>query len=580
MNIEKNRLRTFEGWPANVAVEPQRIAKAGFFSTGQGLEVQCFSCGGKISEWNYSDQVMARHRTLDPDCPFVKNPAESGNVPMIPGDTTPPSVRSSEPDGERPSSSRSTVGDPGTWDQGARYRSEAARLESFRSWPIPFIVAPERLARAGFFNLQQGDRVQCAFCSGVVGHWEAGDDPSTEHQRHFPNCPLHLNLPVGNIPLVQSAGRVQQYVHDHRSVTVGELRPCSPAEQNVSGHGVMKEHYMNELGIQTHHGPRHPKYSTVESRLRTFTDWSPDMSQTPQQLAQAGFYHIGMNDQVRCFYCDGGLRHWEPGDDPWVEHARWFSQCGYVRLVKGDEFVQQSIAQHPPVLPTSGEADDVKTVTVAGHHKMYDVTEEQLEGLMRSAPASVALHVGLDASRIKLALRHKMEQTGMPFTTPDALIEAALLIQMNEETADTASSSTSSREASPVQSAHTDSEEEGQQPMPQSKPQPNTSCLMPVLSNQQEVPPPEEASTKSAPQLPSTGGGSSKAKDDGVALSLEEEVRRLKEARLCKICMDEEVGVVFLPCGHLVTCVNCAPSLHDCPMCRQLIKATVRTFLA
>jgi hypothetical protein len=60
-----------------------------------------------------------------------------------------------------------------------------------------------------------------------------------------------------------------------------------------------------------------------------------------------------------------------------------------------------------------------------------------------------------------------MEQTGMPFTTPDALIEAALLIQMNEETADTASSSTSSREASPVQSAHTDSEEEGQQPMPQ-----------------------------------------------------------------------------------------------------------------
>jgi baculoviral IAP repeat-containing protein 2/3 len=65
-----------------------------------------------------------------------------------------------------------------------------------------------------------------------------------------------------------------------------------------------------------------------------------------------------------------------------------------------------------------------------------------------------------------------------------------------------------------------------------------------------------------------------------VALSLEEEVRRLKEARLCKICMDEEVGVVFLPCGHLVTCVNCAPSLHDCPVCRQLIKATVRTFLS
>jgi hypothetical protein len=130
-------------------------------------------------------------------------------------------------------------------------------------------------------------QVQCAFCSGVVGHWEAGDDPSTEHRRHFPNCPLHLNLPVGNIPLGPSGGRVQQNQLDHRSVNDGELRP------SASGRGVMKERYMNELGIQTHHGPMHPKYSTVESRLRTFTDWPLDMSQTPQQLAQAGFYHIG-----------------------------------------------------------------------------------------------------------------------------------------------------------------------------------------------------------------------------------------------------------------------------------------------
>lgn len=63
-------------------------------------------------------------------------------------------------------------------------------------------------------------------------------------------------------------------------------------------------------------------------------------------------------------------------------------------------------------------------------------------------------------------------------------------------------------------------------------------------------------------------------------LSLEEENRLLKEARLCKICMDNEVGIVFLPCGHLATCVNCAPNLQDCPVCRSSIKATVRTFLS
>lgn len=64
------------------------------------------------------------------------------------------------------------------------------------------------------------------------------------------------------------------------------------------------------------------------------------------------------------------------------------------------------------------------------------------------------------------------------------------------------------------------------------------------------------------------------------SVSLEEENRRLKEARLCKVCMDREVAIVFLPCGHLATCVECVPSLVYCPMCRQEIYATVRTFLS
>ena len=61
---------------------------------------------------------------------------------------------------------------------------------------------------------------------------------------------------------------------------------------------------------------------------------------------------------------------------------------------------------------------------------------------------------------------------------------------------------------------------------------------------------------------------------------LEQENRRLKEARICKICMDNEVGVVFLPCGHLISCVNCAPSLKDCPVCRQSIHGTVKTYMS
>ena len=39
----------------------------------------------------------------------------------------------------------------------------------------------------------------------------------------------------------------------------------------------------------------------------------------------------GQDDNVRCFFCDGGLRNWEREDDPFTEHARWFPRCGFIR---------------------------------------------------------------------------------------------------------------------------------------------------------------------------------------------------------------------------------------------------------
>uniref|UniRef100_V9KX60 RING-type E3 ubiquitin transferase n=2 Tax=Callorhinchus milii TaxID=7868 RepID=V9KX60_CALMI len=63
-------------------------------------------------------------------------------------------------------------------------------------------------------------------------------------------------------------------------------------------------------------------------------------------------------------------------------------------------------------------------------------------------------------------------------------------------------------------------------------------------------------------------------------LSAEEQLRRLKEERTCKVCMDKEVSIVFIPCGHLVVCGDCAPNLRRCPICRALIRGSVRAFMS
>lgn len=63
------------------------------------------------------------------------------------------------------------------------------------------------------------------------------------------------------------------------------------------------------------------------------------LTQTPRELSIAGFFYVGYGDYVRCFFCGGGLRNWEPGDDAWVEHARWFQKCSFLLQNRGVDFV-------------------------------------------------------------------------------------------------------------------------------------------------------------------------------------------------------------------------------------------------
>lgn len=323
MNNEESRLRTFSAWPSDAAVDPARIAKAGFYYTGQGLEVQCFSCGGKITEWNYGDQVMAKHRRLDPNCPFVINPSSTGNVPKLTttnsatANLLPPTSTLAQPSTTTTSSHSETS----TVDSDRElYRTVSSRLNTFVNWPVPNIISPEVLAKAGFYSLQRADKVSCAYCNTILLCWKEGDDPRSEHRRLSPQCPF-----------VQS----NFSLNESDSATVN------------SNTKLVSVDNLSELGIQAHKGPRLPAYATLEARLRSFTGWPVDLIQTPDMLAEAGFYYVNRGDQVRCFHCDGGLRHWDPEDDPWVEHARWFPSCAFVRLVKGQEFIQSCSPEQP-----------------------------------------------------------------------------------------------------------------------------------------------------------------------------------------------------------------------------------------
>lgn len=48
----------------------------------------------------------------------------------------------------------------------------------------------------------------------------------------------------------------------------------------------------------------------------------------------------------------------------------------------------------------------------------------------------------------------------------------------------------------------------------------------------------------------------------------------------CKICFKNDICIVFFPCKHTVTCVDCSITQDNCPICRNIIEASVRIYLS
>ena len=231
-----------------------------------------------------------------------------------------------------------------------------------------------------------------------------------------------------------------------------------------------------ENNVITLRGPKHAQFANEDTRLLTFRDWPQAMPQRPKDLAEAGFFYLGMalplqnsevtivlytfigcGDFAQCFYCGGGLKNWDPNDTPWQEHARWFPKCAFVQLVKGKSFVEAAKPSRP--IPND-DREDPSESTSDEHSKK------------------------------------KTQECGqMPSVNP------------------------------------------------------KTTNGLPV-----------------------------RAESDPTELLKEN--ARLRDERLCRICYDREANIVFVPCGHLATCGNCASAFSDCPVCRTPIQTAVKTFMA
>ena len=96
--------------------------------------------------------------------------------------------------------------------------------------------------------------------------------------------------------------------------------------------------------------PRNEHLKKYTERLETFIqsiNWpSARIKATCREFADAGFYYLGDRDRVKCFYCNSGLKNWEPTDDPFQEHAKWYLSCEYILKKRGVEFVKNKVKKY------------------------------------------------------------------------------------------------------------------------------------------------------------------------------------------------------------------------------------------
>jgi len=368
------------------------------------------------------------------------NPKQGGVVNLLPH-------YSHHPAPHRPTSLSSS--------RSPNYRSEKERLESFAGFPSSTMDV-RQLAAAGFWYTKSVDIVRCAFCNVEVGRWEEGDNPIEEHKKWSKNCSFLKHMDVGNIPVDPSNPPPLPPV-DHSgydecgiyNIKKSDNCPIIPS--------------LEKLGIQKRYNPAHPSYATLDSRIESYKSWPIGLKLRPQELAEAGFFYTGLGDKTICYQCGGGLKDWAETDEPWREHALYFSKCGHVVQTKGREFIAEVLGKRPATLTP----EEIRALAIP----------KEYLSIVKHSP---------------------------PETAPSSLESEASTSSVTEES------------------------------VTNKKPQPVS----------------------------------------------DKPTKTIDDARACKICFSEEIGVAFLPCGHLVSCVNCVPSLKTCAVCREPFSATLRVYLS
>ncbi|XP_053811839.1 E3 ubiquitin-protein ligase XIAP isoform X3 [Vidua chalybeata] len=409
-------------------------------------------------------------------------------------------------------------------DGAQEWAQECDRRGTFAGFPQGCPVSVLALAQAGFVYTGEGDKVKCFSCHTTIEGWVPGDSAVERHKQLAPNCKF-----INESAFLES-----------------DMDPVAQNYQNRTENGV--------------------------------------------------------GDQVACFCCGGKLKNWEPSDRAWSEHKRHFPKCFFVL---GRDVGNVSSESIPSELGISGlnNAQHPRNPSMAKYGKrlqtflswIYPVDKEQLAEAgfysIGNGDHVVCFHCGGGLQEWKENEdpwdQHAKWFPGCRFVSNEKGIEFINNVHLKDGCRD---STTEAAEGTILPK-----DDLLQNPLVQSAIAMGFSLSEIRNTMEKRLRMSGESHTSVEDLVADLSAHKENTREEepneipveqdeliqlqNLYLSTEEKLRRLQEEKLCKICMAKDVSVVFIPCGHLVACKECAQLLNECPLCRSDIMKIQEIFM-
>ena len=330
------RLATFRSLPESASLSPSMASKAGLYYTGEGDTVACYSCGLRLNNLESGVQPMTVHRQLSPECQFVVS-QQSHSVPI--GGAT-----------RQGHSAPVQVSQTAANSRASEQMSTDDIMSHTSRQPVQ-VTSSEGVSQAVSTNRAPVQVTTSEDVSQDIPTSRAPEEtilPSRNRNRHRGPRRRPNNRPnyYSMLASVAGGGNWSAYVDNSRS-----SQPSSRHHDTVDGLTHMDR--MNDISdspgtgdlsgmvdsptriaerINNNDPTLLVEMKYERRRLATYSNWPRDVVNiSPEALAQAGLFYLGLANCVKCPFCGGILRSWEPSDEPMREHRRKFPHCTFVR---------------------------------------------------------------------------------------------------------------------------------------------------------------------------------------------------------------------------------------------------------